>query len=236
MNRVKVILVIEDERDLAEVICNFLQSQGYQTSQANDATSGLQLVEQADFIILDLSLPDMDGLDVCRKIRTRSDSPILILSARGSDTDKVMALGFGADDYMVKPFSFSELTARIGAHLRRRDQDQRQIATSEQLRIAGLTIDKAARSVRLNQQLLHLSAKEFDLLYFMASHPNQVFSKTQLLDQIWGFDAYVDDNTVTVYVGRLREKLEPSIGKSSYIKTVWGVGYKFSPDEEKEYT
>jgi len=236
MNRNKVILVIEDERDLAEVICNFLQSQGYRTCQANDAASGLQLVEQADFIILDLSLPDMDGLEVCRKIRTRSDSPILILSARGSDTDKVMALGFGADDYMVKPFSFSELTARIGAHLRRRGQDQRQMATSEQLRIAGLTIDKAARSVRLNQQLLHLSAKEFDLLYFMASHPNQVFSKTQLLDQIWGFDAYVDDNTVTVYVGRLREKLEPKIGKSSYIKTVWGVGYKFSPDEEKEYS
>lgn len=235
MDKSKSILVIEDEQDLARIICNYMQSKGYLTYQAQDAASGLHAVESKhpDFIILDLSLPDRDGIEVCRMIRNHSDSPILILSARGSDTDKVMALGFGADDYMVKPFSFTELTARIEAHLRRRKQVQRQPDLNEQLRFSGLMIDKAARSVVLEQQNVHLSAKEFDLLYFMASHPHQVFSKTQLLDHVWGTSSYVDDNTVTVYVGRLRDKLESHSDKPMYIKTVWGVGYKFSPDEKQ---
>lgn len=259
----KNILIVEDKPEIATIVSQYLQVQGYSTDIADTISSCNAYLEREapDFIILDLTLPDGDGIELCRKLRANMLTPILVLSARSSDTDKVLALGFGADDYMTKPFSLSELAARIQAHLRRLNGIEaaalelsgRELkqplagqaltgqpvtappATEQTIVCAGeLTIDKRSHKVKLNNQLITLSAKEFDLLYFLASNPEQVFTKTQLLDQVWGFSSYVDDNTVTVYIGRLRSKLEPHASKSSYIKTVWGVGYQFSPDDAKE--
>ena len=166
---------------------------------------------QPDYIILDIMLPDMDGIEVCREIRRRNNIPILILSARGSDTDKVLGLGFGADDYMTKPFSLSELLARINAHFRRYDSLASKREEEHLLRLSNVVIDKKAYKVTVSGDEVSLSAKEFELLYYLASHKNQVFSKSQLLDAVWGYDAYGDENTVTVYIRRLREKLKPPL-------------------------
>lgn len=233
MQSPKTVLIIEDERDISRIVNDYLRVQGFSTFITENARDGLQGVRnrQPDFIILDLTLPDADGIEVCRELRTLTSAPILILSARSSDTDKVLALGFGADDYMTKPFSLSELVARVQAHLRRMVDPKLQATTQLLLRFGTLSIDKSARKVMAGQREIALSAKEFDLLYFLASNPNQVFTKTQLLDQVWGYSAYVEDNTITVYVRRLREKLERSGIKSAHITTVWGVGYKFDPDE-----
>ncbi|MCT1402673.1 DNA-binding response regulator [Paenibacillus sp. LC231] len=233
MNSPKTVLIIEDEQDISRIVNDYLRVQGFSTFITENASDGLQEVRnrQPDFIILDLTLPDADGIEVCRKLRTLTAAPILILSARSSDTDKVLALGFGADDYMTKPFSLSELVARVQAHLRRIADPKLQASPQQRLQFGALSIDKNARKVMVGQQEISLSAKEFDLLYFLASNPNQVFTKSQLLDQVWGYSAYVEDNTITVYIRRLREKLERAEINSSYIKTVWGVGYKFNPDE-----
>lgn len=233
MNSPKTVLIIEDEQDISRIVNDYLRVQGFSTFITENAGDGLQEVRnrQPDFIILDLTLPDADGIEVCRKLRTLTAAPILILSARSSDTDKVLALGFGADDYMTKPFSLSELVARVQAHLRRIADPKFPSALQQRVQFGTLSIDKNARRVMVGQQEISLSAKEFDLLYFLASNPNQVFTKSQLLDQVWGYSAYVEDNTITVYIRRLREKLERTEINSSYIKTVWGVGYKFNPDE-----
>lgn len=233
MNSPKTVLIIEDEQDISRIVNDYLRVQGFSTFITENASDGLQEVRnrQPDFIILDLTLPDADGIEVCRKLRTLTAAPILILSARSSDTDKVLALGFGADDYMTKPFSLSELVARVQAHLRRIADPKLQASPQQRLQFGALSIDKNARKVMVGQQEISLSAKEFDLLYFLASNPNQVFTKSQLLDQVWGYSAYVEDNTITVYIRRLREKLERAEINSSHIKTVWGVGYKFNPDE-----
>ncbi|MGG4345548.1 response regulator transcription factor [Paenibacillus lautus] len=232
MNSPKTVLIIEDEQDISRIVNDYLRVQGFSTFITENAGDGLQAVRhrQPDFIILDLTLPDADGIEVCRKLRTLTAAPILILSARSSDTDKVLALGFGADDYMTKPFSLSELVARVQAHLRRM-ADPKLPVSPQRLQFGALSIDKNARRVMVGQLEISLSAKEFDLLYFLASNPNQVFTKSQLLDHVWGYSAYVEDNTITVYIRRLREKLERTEIRSSYIKTVWGVGYKFNPDE-----
>ncbi|GAA0835213.1 response regulator transcription factor [Paenibacillus glucanolyticus] len=233
MNSPKTILIIEDEQDISRIVNDYLRVQGFSAFIAENASDGLREVRnrQPDFIILDLTLPDADGIEVCRKLRTLTAAPILILSARSSDTDKVLALGFGADDYMTKPFSLSELVARVQAHLRRLADPKFKATTQQLLRFDSLSIDKTARKVMTGHLEISLSAKEFDLLYFLASHPNQVFTKSQLLDQVWGYSAFVEDNTITVYIRRLREKLERSEIKHSYITTVWGVGYKFDPEE-----
>ncbi|GIO95641.1 DNA-binding response regulator [Paenibacillus lautus] len=233
MNSPKTVLIIEDEQDISRIVNDYLRVQGFSTFITENAGDGLQAVRhrQPDFIILDLTLPDADGIEVCRKLRTLTAAPILILSARSSDTDKVLALGFGADDYMTKPFSLSELVARVQAHLRRMTDPKLPVSPQQRLQFGALSIDKNARKVMVGQLEISLSAKEFDLLYFLASNPNQVFTKSQLLDHVWGYSAYVEDNTITVYIRRLREKLERTEIKSSYIKTVWGVGYKFNPDE-----
>jgi two-component system, OmpR family, response regulator VicR len=233
MNSPKTVLIIEDEQDISRIVNDYLRVQGFSTFITENAGDGLQAVRhrQPDFIILDLTLPDADGIEVCRKLRTLTAAPILILSARSSDTDKVLALGFGADDYMTKPFSLSELVARVQAHLRRIADPKLPVSPQQRLQFGTLSIDKNARRVMVGQLEISLSAKEFDLLYFLASSPNQVFTKSQLLDHVWGYSAYVEDNTITVYIRRLREKLERTEIKSSYIKTVWGVGYKFTPDE-----
>lgn len=231
MSRLKKVLVIEDEQDISRVIKDYLTITGYEVLVAGNGQDALKLIDtmSPDFIILDIMLPDVDGIELCRQIRGTCNTPILILSARGSDTDKVLGLGFGADDYMTKPFSLSELVARINAHLRRGSMDSKP-KDDELLQYGSLSIDKKAYKVTVERQEIPLSAKEFDLLYYLSKHKNQVFSKSQLLDAVWGYDAYGDESTITVYIRRLREKLESDPSNPALIKTVWGVGYKFSLD------
>ncbi|MEV5025553.1 response regulator transcription factor [Paenibacillus sp. LPE1-1-1.1] len=232
MNRQKTILIIEDEKDISRILRDYLTKNKYEAAIAGNGKDGLHMMEllQPDYIILDIMLPDMDGIDLCREIREKSNVPILILSARGSDTDKVLGLGFGADDYMTKPFSLSELLARINAHFRRYESMVVVQQDPDSLSLGNLVIDKKAYKVTVDGKEAALSAKEFELLYHLASHKNQVFSKTQLLDAVWGYESYGDENSVTVYIRRLREKIEADPSHPAYLKTVWGVGYKFSLD------
>lgn len=230
MNFKRKVLIIEDELAISRILRDYLEKNQYEAAVAGSGKDGLQMMDllQPDYIILDIMLPDMDGIEVCREIRLRNNIPILILSARGSDTDKVLGLGFGADDYMTKPFSLSELLARINAHFRRYDSLYLERAHSHLLRLSNLEIDKKAYKVTLKGSEVSLSAKEFELLYYLASNKNQVFSKSQLLDAIWGYAAYGDEKTVTVYIRRLREKIEKDPSHPVLLKTVWGVGYKFN--------
>ncbi|WP_405154031.1 response regulator transcription factor [Paenibacillus sp. FSL K6-0108] len=230
MNSKRKILIIEDEHDISRILRDYLTKNQYEAAVAVNGQDGLRMMDmlQPDYIILDIMLPDMDGIDVCREIRRRNNIPILILSARGSDTDKVLGLGFGADDYMTKPFSLSELLARINAHFRRYDSVSTEQDHTHILRLGNLQIDKKAYKVTVDGNEVSLSAKEFELLFHLANHKNQVFSKSQLLDAIWGYAAYGDENTVTVYIRRLREKIEADPSHPTVLKTVWGVGYKFN--------
>lgn len=235
MNRARRILIIEDEKDISRILMDYLLINGYEPHTAESGEEGLNLIERLkpDFIILDIMLPDADGIDLCRQIRERHETPILILSARGSDTDKVLGLGFGADDYMTKPFSLSELVARVNANLRRTDGGLGGLTNKNKeeegvVRAGAIVMDKKAYRVAVEDKEVSLSAKEYELLFFLAEHKNQVFSKSQLLDAIWGFQSYGDENTITVYIRRLREKLEADPSNPVHIRTVWGVGYKFS--------
>ncbi|AIQ17300.1 PhoP family transcriptional regulator [Paenibacillus sp. FSL H7-0357] len=232
MQQRKRILIIEDEQDISRILKDYITLQGFDVHIADNGVDGLRLLEavQPDFIILDIMLPDANGIELCRQIRDKTRTPILILSARSSDTDKVLGLGFGADDYMTKPFSLSELVARIQAHLRRMESLGNPLPQDELISIGTLTIDKKAYKVTQGGREISLSAKEFELLFFLAEHRNQVFSKSQLLDQIWGYTSYGDESTITVYIRRLREKLEADPSNPEYLKTVWGVGYKFNLD------
>ncbi|TDL50340.1 response regulator transcription factor [Paenibacillus dendritiformis] len=231
MSQSRNILVIEDEQDISRVIKDYLTINGYKVEVADNGREGLRLIDTSspDLIILDIMLPDGDGIELCRRIRETCATPILMLSARGSDTDKVLGLGFGADDYMTKPFSLSELVARINAHLRRGSMDSRP-RQDEILRYGSLVIDKKAYKLTVEGREVSLSAKEFELLYYLSKHKNQVFSKSQLLDAVWGYDSVGDESTITVYIRRLREKLEADPSNPTFLKTVWGVGYKFSLD------
>ncbi|MED4460880.1 response regulator transcription factor [Metabacillus fastidiosus] len=228
------ILIIEDEIDIARIVKDYLNINGYETAIAENGQDAWHLIHtlNPEFIILDLTLPDIDGIELCRQIREEVDTPILILSARGSDTDKVLGLGYGADDYMTKPFSFTELVARINAHLRRFESLEKKKENDSILQFGTNVIDKSAYKVTVDSKAVSLSAKEFELLYFLAKHKNQVFTKTQLLDAVWGYTNYGDENTITVYVRRIREKFEIDPSNPKYLKTIWGVGYKFSFDEE----
>ncbi|WP_438349706.1 response regulator transcription factor [Paenibacillus sp. FA6] len=235
MNRPSKILIIEDEQDIARILRDYISIHGYEVEVANNGADGLRCVDTSnpDFIILDLTLPDVDGIELCRQIRDKSTTPILILSARGSDTDKVLGLGFGADDYMTKPFSLSELVARINAHLRRMEGmvSKNMKLDSDAIHIGNIRIDKKAYILTVDDKEVSLSSKEFELLYFLANNPNQVFTKSQLLDAIWGYNSLGDENTITVYIRRLREKVEADPSHPIYIRTVWGVGYKLNVDE-----
>jgi two-component system response regulator VicR len=232
MDQRKKILIIEDEKDISRILKDYISMNRYEAVVAENGMDGLQLSQtwEPDFIVLDIMLPDMDGIDLCRQIRETNQVPILILSARGSDTDKVLGLGFGADDYMTKPFSLSELVARINAHLRRVGSLVHSAKNDDRIHFGNVIIDKKSYSIKVEGQEVSLSAKEFELLFYLAKHKNQVFSKSQLLDAIWGFEAYGDENTITVYIRRIREKIEASPSNPTYIKTVWGIGYKFSLD------
>lgn len=223
------ILIVDDEATVCDILARYLTLDGYEVASANDGAEGLRLARswQPDLIVLDLMLPLMDGLAVCRTLRAESKVPIIMLTARGEEVDRILGLELGADDYVVKPFSPRELVARIKAIFRRVSETEKPASTGTALRFSGLSLDGAARSVQFDGRPLDLTAKEFDLLYFLASHPGQVFTRGQLMDSVWDYSYAGDASTVTVHIRRLREKVEVEPTRPRFIKTVWGVGYKF---------
>lgn len=224
------ILVVDDEKELADIICDYLIREGFEVQVAYSGASALKTLRSfcPQLVILDVMLPDIDGMEVCRTIRAENNIPIMLLSARNSDVDKILGLGLGADDYISKPFSPGELIARVKAHFRRFMQLSSAIPRQEGiLNIANLEINEKAYTVKVDGKPVELAAKEFELLSFMARHPLQVFTREQLFNQIWGYEEYGDINTVTVHIRKIREKIEKKPSEPCYIKTVWGVGYKF---------
>ena len=224
------ILVVDDEPNIVEVVSAYLKHERFNVVTASDGEDALRKVaaHSPDLIVLDVMLPRLDGLEVCRRVRTSSNTPMIMLPARGEETDKLVGLGIGADDYLTKPFSPRELVARIKAVLRRVTVPAPpEPGADSVLRFPGLQINPRTRLVETDSGTVDLTAKEFDLLFFLASHPSEVFTRTQLLDQVWDYSYYGDTSTVTVHVRRLREKIEPDPMRPRYIKTVWGVGYKF---------
>ena len=222
------VLVVDDERVVTEVVERYLRLEGYEVAVAEDGAQALQVAQQwaPDLIVLDLMLPVVDGLEVCRQLRKDTQVPIIMLTARGEETDRVVGLELGADDYMVKPFSPRELIARMKSVLRRTAASPSR-AAGGLLRYDSLAINPQTREVTQGLRQISLTAKEFDLLCFLAEHPNQVFTREQLMDQVWDYTYAADYSTVTVHIRRLRAKLEADPLKPRYIKTVWGVGYKF---------
>lgn len=226
----KKILIIEDEMEIAELERDYLEMDGFEVMLVHDGKEGLKTALQGDFnlILLDLMLPNMDGFEICRKIREKKDTPVLIISAKRDEVDKIKGLGFGADDYITKPFSPSELVARVKAHLARYDRlVGKGIEENSIVEIRGLKIDKTARRVFINGQEKPFTTKEYALLTFLAEHPNHVYSKEELFREIWDMDSIGDIATVTVHIKKIREKIEFDTSKPQYIETIWGVGYRF---------
>lgn len=224
------ILIIEDEVSIAELEKDYLELSGFEVRLEETGDAGLKaaLKENVDLVILDLMLPNMDGFEVCKKIREEKNIPILMVSAKKDDIDKIRGLGLGADDYLTKPFSPSELVARVKAHLARYD---RLVGTgmkrNEMVEIRGIKIDKTARRVYINGEERTFTTKEFDLLTFLAENPNHVFTKEELFSKIWDMESIGDIATVTVHIKKIREKIEYNTSKPQYIETIWGVGYRF---------
>ena len=227
----KTILVVEDEASIAEVVSLYLKRAGYNVQIASDGRKAMNAFERQspDFVILDLMLPEVDGLALTRWLRDRSDVPIIMLTARREEIDRITGLDLGADDYVVKPFSPQELVSRVRAVMRRLGRERGEDVSERALSFDALTIDPLSRVVTVKDMPVDLTAKEFDMLYLMARHPKQVFTREQLLDRIWGGAAYIDPGTVTVHVRRLREKIEEDPSNPIRLLTVWGVGYKFEP-------
>jgi len=227
----KTILVVEDEASIAEVVSLYLKRAGFTVQIAPDGKKAMTLFEreQPDFVILDLMLPEVDGLSLTRWLRDRSDVPIIMLTARREEMDRIAGLEMGADDYVVKPFSPQELVSRVRAVMRRLGRDQAEAEHERSLSFDGLSIDPRSRVVKVGGAEIELTAKEFDMFYLLARHPKQVFTREQLLDRVWGGSQYIDPGTVTVHVRRLREKIEADASKPARLITVWGVGYKFEP-------
>ena len=224
------ILIIEDENDIAELEKDYLELSDFEVTIANNGEAGLNMALSEDFslMILDLMLPGVDGFDICKSVREQKDMPIIIVSAKKDDIDKIRGLGLGADDYMTKPFSPSELVARVKAHLSRYERlvgSERK--SNEIIEIRGLKIDKTARRVYVNDEEKQFTTKEFDLLTFLAENPNKVFSKEELFAEIWDSDLIGDIATVTVHIKKIREKIELSTSNPQYIETIWGAGYRF---------
>jgi two-component system, OmpR family, response regulator ResD len=222
------ILVVEDEPTVADIVDRYLRRDGYEVSLASDGLRALEEYDrfQPDLVVLDLMLPGLDGMEVCRRIRSRASTPIIMLTARGDEVDKLVGLEIGADDYMTKPFSPRELAARAKAVLRRATMPY---TDGDSLRFESLRINGRTRVVEDDRGQMTLTAREFDLLFFLARHPGQVFSRDQLLDNVWDFEFPGDDGTVTVHIRRLRSKVESDPSRPRHLKTVWGVGYKFEP-------
>jgi DNA-binding response OmpR family regulator len=222
------VLVVEDEPLVREVVVKYLRREGFRTLEAADGDTACATVEreQPDLVVLDLMLPGKDGLGVCRWIRARSEVPVIMLTARGEEADRIVGLELGADDYVTKPFSPRELAARVKTVLRRARQPELRDA---RLVHGTLELDASTREVSKDGRPLTLTAKEFDLLWFLASNPRHVFSRGQLMDRVWGYDSAVDTGTVTVHMRRLRAKLEDDPSRPTRLETVWGVGYRFVP-------
>ncbi len=226
----KRILIIEDDPVIAEVQKDYLEASGFRVDIAEDGEAGLAkaMEEEVDLIILDLMLPKTDGFEICRRIRREKNIPILMVSAKKEDVDKIRGLGLGVDDYLTKPFSVGELVARVKAHLSRYERltaDAR-VKKRNEIRLRGIRIDRWSRKVFVHEREIALTAKEYDLLLFLIRHPNRVFSKEELFEKVWGMDAIVDNATVTVHISKLREKIEADPSNPQYIETIWGVGYR----------
>jgi len=225
------ILIVEDEPSIAEVVSLYLERADYEVTVIGDGQAALDWLQlyTPDLVVLDLMLPHVDGLEITRWLRSRSDTPIIMLTARREETDRILGLEMGADDYVVKPFSARELVSRVKAVLRRTSGSSAASGGEQTLTFDDLSIDPKTRLVTVGAEEKTLTAREFDLLLVLARHPRQVFSRDQLLDQVWGISEYIDPSTVTVHIRRLREKLESDPSKPHHIQTVWGVGYKFEP-------
>jgi DNA-binding response OmpR family regulator len=224
------ILVIEDEPSIAEVVSLYLRRAGYRVLSAGDGQAALNLLagQMPDLVVLDLMLPEVDGLTITRWLRDRSDVPIIMLTARREEVDRIAGLEMGADDYVVKPFSPQELVSRVRAVLRRA-RGGAESSSENPLVYSNLSIDPQSRQVKIAGQEIVLTAKEFDLLLLLARHPRQVFSRDQLLERVWGLSDFIDPSTVTVHIRRLREKIETDPSNPAHLLTVWSVGYKFEP-------
>ena len=224
------ILIIEDEESIVELEKDYLELSGFEVEIAGDGDTGLDraLNEEFDLIILDLMLPGTDGFDICRRVREVKNTPIIMVSAKKEDIDKIRGLGLGADDYMTKPFSPSEMVARVKAHLARYERlIGSGMPANDVIEIRGLKIDKTARRVWVNGEEKNFTTKEFDLLAFLAQNPNHVFTKEELFSRIWDMESVGDIATVTVHIKKIREKIEFNTAKPQYIETIWGVGYRF---------
>ena len=224
------ILIIEDEKELADILGEYLKVEGFQVQICNDGKAGLDFFrqEKVELVLLDIMLPLMDGIAVCREIRNESDVPIIMVSAKSGEMDKVVALGIGADDYVTKPFSPLELVARVKAQLRRYQSavSKQTEVLKDEICIGALTMNCSSYEAFINHNKLNLTTKEFEILALFAKHPGQVFSKVQIYEQVWGYEGICDDNSITVYINRIREKLKEH--DCIYITTVWGIGYKLS--------
>ena len=223
------VLIVEDEKELDDILGAYLRVEGFEAIVATDGEKGLELFrkENPSIILLDIMLPKVDGIEVCRTIRDKSDVPIIMISAKSGEMDKVVALGIGADDYVTKPFSPLELVARVKAQLRRynRNSENTERMTGE-INFGGLVLNKSSYSASIDGKSIELTTKEFEILYLMADNPGQVFSKSQIYEGVWGYQGICDDNSVTVYINRIRDKINSD--KHQYIKTVWGAGYKLT--------
>ena len=226
--RVTCVLVVDDEPIVRDVVARYLGRDGYTVLEAGDGNAARALLEreQPELVVLDVMLPGSDGLELMRWIRARSDLPVILLTARGDESDRIVGLELGADDYVTKPFSPRELAARVRTVLRRAPLINR---TAEQLEFGEVRLHAGNREATSGGARLRLTVKEFDLLWFLASNPNHVFSRQQLMERVWGYAAALDTGTLTVHVRRLREKIEPDPSRPRHIETVWGSGYRFRP-------
>jgi DNA-binding response OmpR family regulator len=228
----KRILIIEDEQVIAEVEKDYLEANGYEVDIEASGDVGLKkaISEDYDLILLDLMLPKTNGFEICKQVRKVKNIPILMVSAKKEEIDKIRGLGLGADDYVIKPFSLGELVARVKAHIARYDRliADNTIKSTDEIRIQGILIDKLSRKVFVNEAEVPFTSREYDLLLFMMMNPNRVFSKDDLFEKIWGLDCLGDLATVTVHISKIREKVEADPSKPQYIETIWGVGYRFN--------
>jgi DNA-binding response OmpR family regulator len=223
------VLIVDDEPNIREVVGLYLRRDGYEVVSAADGEEALSLFDSAvpDLVVLDLMLPKLGGLEVCRRMRAERRVPLIMLTARGEEEERIVGLSLGADDYVVKPFSPRELAARVSAVLRRVEESSGD-ANQKVLSFDGLRIDPNTREVLVSGEPATLTAREFDLLHYLAASPGKVYTRDQLMELVWGYTFSADTSTVTVHVRRLREKVEPDPARPRYLQTVWGVGYKFS--------
>lgn len=224
------ILIIEDDDNILQLEKDYLEAAGYETKSAVDGVTGVQMALEGDFdlVLLDIMLPEINGFQVCKKIRAFKNIPIILVSAKKEDMDKINGLEFGADDYVVKPFSPSELVARVKAHINRYRRLTSSVPGSASVLQTGeLSLNKESGDARLNGEELNLTKKEFEVLYLLASHPDTVFSKNELFEKVWGYDSLGDTSTLTVHINRLRDKFKEIDANADYIKTIWGRGYRF---------